>query len=47
MGEKRDIIAKENGSSNVVYLVLTLFGLGIVVYALLQDTLNKAIEKAA
>ena len=44
MGEKRDIVANEKGSSNILYLVLTLFGLGIVVYGLLQDTLNKAIE---
>ena len=45
MGEKRDIIANENGSTNIVYLILSLFGLSIVVEALLQDTLNKAIEK--
>ena len=44
MGEKRDIVANENGSSNILYLVLSLFGLGIVVYGLLQDTLNKAVE---
>ena len=43
MGEKRDIVANEKGSSNILYLVLCLFGLGIVVYGLLQDTLNKAI----
>ena len=43
MGEKRDLIADEKGSSNILYLVLSIFGLGIVVYALLQDTLNKAI----
>ena len=43
MGEKRDIVANENGSSNVIYLVLTFLGLGIVVYALLQDALNKAV----
>jgi hypothetical protein len=45
MGEKRDAIANESGSSNILYLVLTIFGLGIVVYALLQDTLNKAIAE--
>lgn len=43
MGEKRDIIANEKGSSNILYLVLSILGFGIVVYALLQDTLNKAI----
>ena len=45
MGEKRDCVANENASSNIIYLVLSLFGLGIVVYALVQDTINKAIEK--
>ena len=44
LGEKRDIVANEKGSSNIVYLVLMLFGLGIVVYALAQDALNKAVE---
>ena len=43
MGEKRDIVVNEKGSSNILYLVLSIFGFGIVVYALLQDTLNKAI----
>lgn len=43
MGEKRDVVANEKGSSNILYLVLSIFGLGIVVYGLLQDTLNKAI----
>ena len=43
-GEKRDIVAGEHGSSNVIYLILTFVGLGIVVYALAQDTLNKAID---
>lgn len=45
MGEKRDIVANEKASSNIVYLVLALFGLGIVVYGLAQDALNKAIAK--
>jgi len=44
LGEKRDAVAKENGSSNIVYLLLTIFGLGIVVYGLAQDALNKAID---
>ena len=44
LGEKRDIVAGENGSSSIIYLVLSLFGFGIVAYALAQDTLNKAIE---
>ena len=45
IGEKRDVIAKEKSSSNIIYLVLTLFGFGIVVWALAQDALNKAIAK--
>lgn len=44
MGEKRDVIARENGSSNILYLVLTIFGLGIVVYCLLQDAINKVVD---
>lgn len=45
IGEKRDIVANENSSSNILYLVLSLFGLSIVVNALAQDALNKAIEQ--
>lgn len=39
-GEKMDQIT---GTSNngVIYLLLTVFGLGIVAYALMQDNLNK------
>lgn len=44
MGEKRDYVAKENGSSNILYLVLAIFGLGIVSYCLIQDTINKVVE---
>lgn len=44
LGEKRDIVAGEKGSSNILYLVLSFLGLGIVVYCLAQDTLNKAID---
>ena len=46
MGEKRDIVANEKSSSNIIYLALTLFGFSIVVHALLQDSLNKAVEAA-
>lgn len=45
LGEKRDIVAKENGSSNVLYLILFLFGFGIVAEALAQDAINKAIDR--
>ena len=44
IGEKRDIVANENASSGILYLVLSLFGLGIVAYCLIQDSLNKAVE---
>lgn len=43
LGEKRDIVANEKASSGIIYLLLTFFGLGIVVYALAQDALNKTI----
>ncbi len=43
LGEKSDIISRQKNSSNAIYLILTLFGLGIIVFALAQDTLNKAI----
>ena len=46
MGEKRDALNNENASSNILYLLLTLFGFGIVVYALAQDAINKAIDRA-
>ena len=45
IGEKRDVVAGESASSNIVYLVVTLFGFGIIVYALAQDAINKAVER--
>lgn len=45
LGEKRDIVAKENGSSAILYLVLSLFGFGIIAYCLAQDAINKAVER--
>ena len=42
-GTWTDIVAGEKGSTNILYLVLTIVGLSIVVYALAQDSLNKAI----
>ena len=44
MGEKRDYVAGENASSSIIYLILSLFGFGIIAYALAQDTINKAVE---
>ena len=47
MGEKLDESFAEKGmptqSRGIVYLVLGLFGLGIVSYALMQDSLNKLV----
>ena len=41
MGEKTDALERTNGSKGILYLILTFIGLGIVVYALAQDSLNK------
>ena len=42
MGEKADMLkGQPGGSSPVLYLVLAIFGLQIVNYCLIQDTLNK------
>ena len=44
-GEKVDAIRQMNGeapsSSSMIYLLLSIFGLGIVVYCLIQSELNK------
>ena len=44
MGEKADELSGKESSNKIIYLVLQIFGLGIVVYALAQDTINKAID---
>ena len=45
MGEKVDIIKTKNGqsagNSSILFLLLQLCGLGIVSYAIMQDTINK------
>ena len=44
MGERCDRIkGTEGGNSNILYLVISLLGFGIVVYCLMQDTINKAL----
>ena len=47
-GEKVDKIRQQNGeaggSNGVLYLILCLFGLGIVTYALVQSELNKVAQ---
>lgn len=45
MGEKRDAMDGRNNSSGILYLVLSLFGFSIVVYALLQDSINKTLDR--
>ncbi len=42
--EKRNIAGTQN--QGVIYLILTLFGLGIVAYALIQNELNKMATNA-
>ncbi len=45
MGEKVDYIREKQGlnpgSSQILFLILGIFGLGIVNYALMQDAINK------
>lgn len=43
MGDRCDRIKGMNGSSGILYLILGIFGLSIVSYCLIQDTINKAI----
>lgn len=46
-GEKLDIAKEQhglpNGSGNILYLLLTIFGLGIVAYALMQNDINQIV----
>lgn len=47
-GEKIDVIKTKRGfpssNSGVIYLVLGIFGLGLVSFALMQDELNKVAQ---
>ena len=47
-GEKLDMAKTDRGiassSSGILYLILSIFGLGIVSYALMQDSLNKLAD---
>lgn len=49
MGDKLDSLSVQKGyaqsSRGILYLILAIFGLGIVSYALMQDTINKLIER--
>ena len=44
LGVKRDQLANEKGSSGILYLILMIFGLGIVAQCMAQDAVNKAVE---
>lgn len=44
MGQKCDEIRQINASSGILYLILGIFGLAIVSYALIQDSINKVLE---
>lgn len=49
-GEKLDAVAAKRGlptgSKSIIYLLLSLFGLSIIAYALMQDELNKYSDSA-
>lgn len=42
MGVRSEVIKGQQGYLPILYLILGLFGLGIVNYCLMQDTINKA-----
>ncbi len=45
MGQRSDRIHKTDGYAPILYLILQLFGLGIINYCLLQDTINKQVRQ--
>lgn len=45
MGERTDRLKGYPGNTNVLYLILGFFGLGIVNLAIMQDALNKCAEQ--
>jgi hypothetical protein len=44
MGQKCDYIRQHDAYSGILYLILGAFGLGIVSFALIQDSINKVLE---
>lgn len=44
MGDRCDTIKGNSGSSGILFLILSLFGFGIISYCLMQDTVNKAVS---
>ena len=47
MGNAVDRIKGSDGNTGILYLLLGVIGLGIVNYALMQDTINKAVYTGA
>lgn len=49
-GERLAVVRAANGRADsnlsVIYLILSIFGLSIVAYALMQDEINKAVSNA-
>lgn len=45
MGDKRDSLDPNSQYSGIVYLLLSIFGFGIIAYALMQDAINKAVDE--
>ena len=45
LGRKIDIISGKESNSGIIYLLLTLLGLGIIAEALAQNELNGRIER--
>ena len=43
MGEKIDNYKRDNNSRSMMYALLTIFGLNIIVYSLIQDVINKCV----
>lgn len=44
MGERVDCIKGSHGNSGILFLLLSLFGFGIIGYCLMQDAINKAVH---
>lgn len=48
MGQKNDQLCKKpDGSSSVIFLILAIFGLGIVNYIIAQNSINEAMKEQA
>lgn len=44
MGERVDRIKRMQGNSGILFLILAIFGLGLISYCLMQDAVNKAVQ---